>query len=156
MVKNLPANVGERGLIPGSGKIPWKRKWQPTLVLLPRKSHWQRSLVSYSTWGHKTVGHDLGTNQQQQWLTNDSVGQQFRLGPVDSSMSLRWVHISFYGFLPVLEANNSSHFWLLARRTGRLVLCLSQPLSITYFVHVADVRVPRGVREGELQHASTY
>ena len=29
-------------------KIPWRRKWQPTPVFLPRKSHGQRSLVDYS------------------------------------------------------------------------------------------------------------
>ena len=34
-------------------KIPWRRKWQPTLVCLPGKSHGQRSLVGYSPWGHK-------------------------------------------------------------------------------------------------------
>ena len=33
-------------------KIPWRRKWQPTLVFLPGKSHGQRSLVGYSPWGH--------------------------------------------------------------------------------------------------------
>ena len=36
-------------------KIPWKRKWQPTPVLLPGKSHGQRSLVGYSPWGHKEL-----------------------------------------------------------------------------------------------------
>ena len=30
----------------------WRRKWQPTPVLLPGKSHGQRSLVGYSPWGH--------------------------------------------------------------------------------------------------------
>ena len=34
-------------------KIPWRRKWQPTPVLLPRKFHGLRSLVGYSPWGHK-------------------------------------------------------------------------------------------------------
>ena len=29
-------------------KIPWNRKWQPILIFLPRKFHWQRSLVGYS------------------------------------------------------------------------------------------------------------
>ena len=32
-------------------KIPWRRKWQPTPVFLPRKSHGQRNLVGYSSWG---------------------------------------------------------------------------------------------------------
>ena len=29
----------------------WRRKWQPTQVLLPGKSHGRRSLVGYSPWG---------------------------------------------------------------------------------------------------------
>ena len=29
---------------------PWRRKWQPTPVFLPGKSHGQRSLVGYSLW----------------------------------------------------------------------------------------------------------
>ena len=32
---------------------PWRRKWQPTLVILSGKSHGQRSLVGYSPWGCK-------------------------------------------------------------------------------------------------------
>ena len=31
----------------------WRRKWQPTPVLLPGKSHGQRSLVGYHPWGGK-------------------------------------------------------------------------------------------------------
>ena len=34
-------------------KTPWKRKWQPTSVFLPRKSHEQRSLEGYSPQSHK-------------------------------------------------------------------------------------------------------
>ena len=34
---------------------PWKRKWQSTPVLLPGKSHGQRSLVGYSPWGRKEL-----------------------------------------------------------------------------------------------------
>ena len=33
---------------PWVGKIPWRRKWQPTPVLLPGKFHGWRSLVDYS------------------------------------------------------------------------------------------------------------
>ena len=51
---------------PWVGKIPWRRKWQPTPVFLPGKSHGQRGLVGYSPWGHEGVGHDLVTKQQQQ------------------------------------------------------------------------------------------
>ena len=33
--------------------MPWRRKWQPTPVFLPGKSHEQRSLVGYSPWSCK-------------------------------------------------------------------------------------------------------
>ena len=46
-------NAGDLGLIPGSGRFPWRRKWQATPVLLPGKSHGQRSLVRYSPWDCK-------------------------------------------------------------------------------------------------------
>jgi len=42
------------------GKIPWRRKWQPTPVFLPRKSHGQRNLAGYSPEVAR-VGHDLAT-----------------------------------------------------------------------------------------------
>ena len=37
------------------GKIPWRRKWQPTPVFLPGESHGRRSLVGYSPRGHKEL-----------------------------------------------------------------------------------------------------
>jgi len=39
----------------------WRRKWQPTPVFLPGKSHGQRSVVGCSPWGCKRVEHDLAT-----------------------------------------------------------------------------------------------
>ena len=44
---------------PWGGKIPWRRKRQPTLVFMPGKSHGQRSLVGYR------VRHNLASEQQQ-------------------------------------------------------------------------------------------
>ena len=41
------------GFDPWVGKIPWRRKWQCSPVLLPGKFHGQRSLVSYNPWGPK-------------------------------------------------------------------------------------------------------
>ena len=50
-------------------KIPWRRKWQPTPVFLPGKSHGQRSLAGYSPWGLKEL--DM-TEQQKEVHTLDS------------------------------------------------------------------------------------
>ena len=52
-------------LDPWVRKIPWRRKWQPTLVFFPGKPHGQRSLVGYSPWSHKKIRYNLATKQQQ-------------------------------------------------------------------------------------------
>jgi len=44
MVKRLPT-MWEMGFNPWVGKISWRRKWQPTPVFLPGKSHGWRNLV---------------------------------------------------------------------------------------------------------------
>ena len=46
-------------------KISWRRKWQPTPVFLPGKSHGQKSMSGYSPWGHKRVRQNLVTKQHQ-------------------------------------------------------------------------------------------
>ena len=35
--------------------ICWRRRWHPTPVLLPGKSHGRRSLVGCSPWGHEEL-----------------------------------------------------------------------------------------------------
>jgi len=52
--KESACNAGDPALIPGSGRFPWRKKWQPTPVLLPRESHGQRSLAGYSPWCRKS------------------------------------------------------------------------------------------------------
>ena len=49
MVKNLPAdagNIGDVGLIPGSGRSPGGGHGNP-LIFLPGESHGQRRLAGY-------------------------------------------------------------------------------------------------------------
>ena len=59
MVKRL-STMRETWVQSWIGKIPWGRKWQSTPVLLPGKSHGQRSLVGYRPWRHK----ELDTTEQ--------------------------------------------------------------------------------------------
>jgi len=53
--KESICNVGDLGSIPGLGKSPWRRAWQPTPVFLPGEFHGQRSLAGYSPWGRKEL-----------------------------------------------------------------------------------------------------
>ena len=41
--KESVCNTRDVHSIPGFGRYPWRRKWQPTAVSLPGKSHGQRS-----------------------------------------------------------------------------------------------------------------
>ena len=43
---------------------PLERKWQPTPVFLPGKSHGQRSLAGYSPWGHKGLDTTVRLSSQ--------------------------------------------------------------------------------------------
>ena len=48
--KESTCNNRRCGFNPWVGKIPLRRKWQPTSVFLPGKSQGQRSLAGYSPW----------------------------------------------------------------------------------------------------------
>ena len=58
----------------GSGSSPWRRKWQPTPVFLPGKSHGQTSLGwgGYSPWDCR-VGHDWMTEHRCTHARNHSI-----------------------------------------------------------------------------------
>ena len=62
---------------------PWERKWQPTPVSLPGKSHGQRSPVDYSPWGRR-VRQNLVIKQQH--LSEDSRMKIVSLGKPSQHM----------------------------------------------------------------------
>ena len=67
---------------PRVGKIPWRRKWQPTPEFLLGEFHGQKRLTGYSPWGHKEY-HVT----EQLTHTNAKVGRwgkQSSLGVSDS------------------------------------------------------------------------
>ena len=61
--KESASNVGDLGTIPGLGKIPWRRAWQPTPDSCLKNPHEQRSLTGYSPWGCR-VGYNWGTKHK--------------------------------------------------------------------------------------------
>ena len=61
VVKNLPVNAGDLGLIPGSERSPGEGKYNPFQYSCLGESHGQRSHEGYNLWDCKRVGHDLAT-----------------------------------------------------------------------------------------------
>ena len=83
-VKKSVCNAGDTGyvgLIPGSGRVPWRREWQPTPVFLPGEFHGQRSLAGYSPWDNK----ELGTTE---WLIHTPLIKDLFLSFGDPEMRL--------------------------------------------------------------------
>ena len=64
MVKNLPTNARETGLIPGLGRSPREGNGNPLQYPCLGNPMDQRSLAGYSPWGCKRVTHNLATEQQ--------------------------------------------------------------------------------------------
>ena len=96
-------------------KIPWSRKWQPSPVSLPGKSHGQRSLVGYSPWSHKELDMTEHMHKETQWNT--------KLHTTDFIPSVKkgeWkkTHYGlvqggkpdFFSFL-ILSTGNQTHFY---------------------------------------------
>ena len=63
MVKNLPANAGDVGSIPGLGRFPGEGNGYPLQFSCLENLMDRRSLVGYSSWDCKRVGDDLATKR---------------------------------------------------------------------------------------------
>ena len=74
--KSVCLQSGRPGFNPWVGKIPWRRKWQPTLILLPGKFHGWRRLQSM---GLQRVWHD--------WATSFSLSFTF-------TVNIPWGHVT--------------------------------------------------------------
>ena len=82
-IKNLPADAGDSGSIPGSGRSPAGEKWQPTPVFLPGEAHGQRSLAGYSPkgWKESDMTEQLSTSR---FVDSQKAGCRQALGTVQS------------------------------------------------------------------------
>ena len=82
------------GFNPWVGKIPWRRKWQPTPGFLPGESHGHRSLVGYSPWGHKEL-------DMTEWYTHTHT-QLSRMAPPSQKIKT--------------QKNQNTKFWDLSSK----------------------------------------
>ena len=67
--KESTCQYRRHGFNPWVGKIPWGRKWHPTPVFLPGKSHGQRNLGDYSPWSceESDTIEQLNNNKNLTW-----------------------------------------------------------------------------------------
>ena len=103
-------------LDPWVGKIPWRRKWQPSLVFLPGESRGQGSLAGYSPWGRK----GLDTTE---WLSTHAWPQVLVGEGGHTSLHLDLLHLSFFLHPPCWAQSWEVNRWavsLLSRKSFSL------------------------------------
>ena len=110
--KEFPCQWKRRGFHYWVGKIPWRRKWQPIPVFLPGKSHGQRNLVDYSSWGRKVS--DTIYNHQQQLIVY----------VCEYASLFLYVYVQLHVFILHIKTSiKSGNIWLLnyfmTRKEGR-------------------------------------
>ena len=98
--------------------ILWRRKWQPTPVLLPGKSHAQRSVVGYSPWGSQRVGHN--------WTTSLSLFISFSCYILDP--------LFYFFILLVHSLNRLIHMLTQMSISSQLIILAHSTLLIFWFV----------------------
>ena len=104
---------------PCSGKIPWRRKWQPTPVFLPGEPPGQKSLSCYSPQGHKESW--LSDWMQCNWKVDFQESLDLGSAVIKNSPSL-WTTFLCVGYLvrlpnsgmKVLELRSTGSPWLPA------------------------------------------
>ena len=113
-------------LDPWVWKIPWRRKWQPTPVLLPGKSHGERSMAGYSPWGYKELDRLKQLSTYSYLLSQLNISNvnnqvkiiyQYRHGKIISKIVSPFLHVQTEYAKPFQELY-SQH-----RHQRRRILC---------------------------------
>ena len=93
------------------GKIPWKRAWRPTPVLLPGECNRLRNLVGWNPWGHK----ESDTTEQLNWTEHAS--RASRVAQLVKNQPATWeTWVWSLGWEDILEEDMATHPSVLAWR----------------------------------------
>ena len=90
MAKYPPANVGDSGLIPMSGRFPGEGTGNPLQHSCLENHHGQRSLVGYSPWGHREW--DTAEQLSAHVRVNRETGGERAPQKQQKYLSLVWLH----------------------------------------------------------------
>ena len=114
---------------------PWRRKWQPTPVLSPGKSHGQRNLVGYSPWGPKELDRatfTFTTSPCPKRLHNFTFllvlyefptfphPHQYLLFPI-KTYKFSWIWIERYYVKWISQTEKDKHLYVESKKYNKLV-----------------------------------
>ena len=123
VLNNLPFQCRRCRFHPWAGKVPWRRKWQPTPVFLPGKYHGQRGLAGCSRWGLKEM--DL-----TKWLNNNNVQRVFKkFWQVQIELSVK-----LFLFICFITNINISYYKGKKMISLRYIALLGSPSCFSYII----------------------
>ena len=112
-VKESACNSGDLGLIPGSGRFPWRGKWQPSAVFLTGESHGQRSLEGYSLRGRKESDMTERLTLHFSWIKGQKGIQKHCVSvflPIRDALIVGW-SVSFWRSRDTVLKNHCLMSW---------------------------------------------
>ena len=104
-------------------ELLWRRKWQPTTVFLPGKSHGWRSLTGYSPWGRKESDTTEPLHFTSLRFTSASIGEGNGNPLSILAWQIPWTEEP--GRLQSMGSQRFGHYW--ATNTTQLQLAMLHP-----------------------------
>ena len=118
--KESTCQCRRRWFYPWVGKIPWRRKWQPTWVLLPGKFHgqraWQGTVHGATNFPFIIVLIRTEGASLSQWLTDQEQGRILLQQLQDNSFTKSWKII--FGTSPITPIWEVLSFLLLVTKVS--------------------------------------
>ena len=105
------------GFSPWLGKIPWRRKWQPTPVFLPENFYGQEP-GGLQSMGSQRVRHDLATehtSKQKKWIYVNIIGIIIQHN-YKNEFKLCWMMLQIY--LKYLQVKFKTYLWVMMENPG--------------------------------------
>ena len=153
---NPPANArvtGDAGSIPGLGRFPGRRKWQPAPVFLPGESQGRGSLVGCRLWGCTESDTTEETWQQQQQQCSlfimSSLWHHHRIWCQETWISVLCLPLMSMGaFIKLLNFSEPQFSYLWKGNVwGNMAGCSTEPASLISCLPDCLPRLPKGEKQ---------
>ena len=141
VVKNPPATQEMQ-----VRSLPWRRKWQPTLVFLPGKYHGQRRAAGSGPWGsQKKSNRTQWRNEQQQRTLSSPWSKSPEMVSTTPFFKYPQGGRDSYRLTRVLSGRliyqwNHNHFFLITHHVARNTPTMLQKLLPLIFIATQGVR----------------
>ena len=147
-VKNLPANAGDMGLIPGLGGSAGGGHGTPLQYSCPENPHGQRSLAGYSPWGRKELDTTEQLNNNNQWSrekTKTVCQSRQNEQPMFCHQTSTWKNIHWVNVLVSYCCRNRlpQIYWM---KTAHIYCHVILEFRMWHRPHWAEAKAPAGLR----------